>query len=62
MKRIVIYAVAFDPIKILTCWAPQNNRQNLSFVKVELPAKKWPKIVIKWPLMSCIFPVFFLQI
>ena len=29
----MIYVVAFDPIKILTCWAPQNDRQNLSFVK-----------------------------
>jgi hypothetical protein len=29
----VIYAVAFDPIKISTCWALQNDRQNLSFVK-----------------------------
>ena len=33
MKRIVIYTVAFDPIKILTCWALQNDCQNLSFVK-----------------------------
>ena len=32
-KKIVIYVVAFDPIKILTCWALQNDRQNLSFVK-----------------------------
>ena len=23
-------------------------------------AKKWPKMVIKWPFMSCKFPVFFL--
>ena len=29
----MIYAMAFDPIKILTCWALQNDRQNLSFVK-----------------------------
>ena len=29
----VIYVVAFDPIKILTCWVLQNDRQNLSFVK-----------------------------
>ena len=34
MERIVIYAVAFDPIKILTCWALKNDRQNLSFVIV----------------------------
>ena len=32
---VVIYGLAFDPIKILRCWAPQNDndRQNLSFVK-----------------------------
>ena len=29
----MIYIIAFDPIKILTCWALQNDRQNLSFVK-----------------------------
>jgi hypothetical protein len=29
----VIYVVAFDPIKIMTCWALQNDCQNLSFVK-----------------------------
>ena len=25
--------MAFDPIMILACWALQNDRQNLSFVK-----------------------------
>ena len=25
--------MAFDSIKILACWALQNDRQNLSFVK-----------------------------
>ena len=29
----MIYVIAFDPIKILTCWALQNDHQNLSFVK-----------------------------
>ena len=29
----MIYFIAFVPIKILTCWATQNDRQNLSFVK-----------------------------
>ena len=33
MIRIVIYVVAFDPNKILPCWALQNDRQNLRFVK-----------------------------
>ena len=31
--QIVIYGIDFDPIKIQTCLAPQNDRQNLSFVK-----------------------------
>ena len=34
MKKNVIYVVVFDPIKILIDWAHQNDRQNLSFVKV----------------------------
>ena len=33
MKKIVIYVIAFDPIKIYTDWAHQNDGQNLSFVK-----------------------------
>ena len=32
-KAFVIYVVAFDPNKILTCWAHQNDSQNLIFVK-----------------------------
>ena len=32
-KQIVIYVVAFDPIKIQTCLNPQNDCQNPSFVK-----------------------------
>ena len=32
-KPFVIYVVAFDPIGIQTHLAPQNDRQNLSFVK-----------------------------
>ena len=32
-KKIVIYDVAFDPMKIQTCLAPQNDFQNLIFVK-----------------------------
>ena len=51
------------PIKILTHSAPQNDSLNLSFVKdVNVVAKKWQKMVIKWPFMSRKFPVFFLQI
>ena len=29
----MIYDVALDPIKILTCWTLQSDSQNLSFVK-----------------------------
>ena len=29
----MIYVIALDTIQILTCWAIQNDRQNLSFVK-----------------------------
>ena len=32
-NQIVIYVIALDPINIQTCLAPQNDRQNLSFVK-----------------------------
>ena len=33
--------IAFDPIKIQTCLAPQNDRQHLSFVKyIYVDAKK----------------------
>ena len=32
-NQIVIYVIAFDPINIQTCLAPQNDHQNLSFVK-----------------------------
>ena len=33
MKPFVFFVITFDPIKILTCSAPQNDRQNLCFVK-----------------------------
>ena len=33
MKKIVIYDVVFNQIKILVGWAHQNVCQNLSFVK-----------------------------
>ena len=32
---------------------------NLSFVKY-VNAKKWSKMALKWPFMSCKFPGFFL--
>ena len=33
-KTNVFYVIAFDPIKIQTCSAPQNGCENLSLVKV----------------------------
>ena len=45
----MIYVIAFDPIKILTCWALQNDCQNLSFVKAtNVVGKKCPEILVKW--------------
>ena len=32
-NKIVIHVIAFDPIKIYTDWAHQNDCQSLSFVK-----------------------------
>ena len=32
-EKFVFYAVAFDPIKIQTCLAPQNDCQHLIFLK-----------------------------
>ena len=33
LNFFVIHVVAFDSIKIQTCWAPENDLWNLSFVK-----------------------------
>jgi hypothetical protein len=49
----VIYVIAFDPIKILTCWALQNDSQNLSFVKaINAISKEMARNLIKWPTPS----------
>ena len=46
----MIYVVAFDPIKIKTCDASQNDHQHLSFVKdCNVASKKRPEIVVTWP-------------
>ena len=49
-KEIEIFAycvITFEPIISKTCQAPQNDRQNLSFVKDEHTyGKKWPKKVV----------------
>ena len=42
--------ITFEPIKIQTCLAPQNDRQNLSFVKdIHVVAKQLPEVVLKRP-------------
>ena len=56
------YVVAFDPIKIYTHLAPQNDRLNLSFMKdIYGVAKKWPEMFKKWPFLKLEFQFFFLQ-
>ena len=51
MKPFVFFIITFDPIKILTCQAFQNDCQNLIFMKAinVVAKKKWPKILVKWP-------------
>ena len=40
------FVVAFDPIKISTHYAPQNDRWNLSFVKDKrVVGQTWPDLV-----------------
>ena len=43
MTKIVFYVVAFDPIKMLTLKAPQNDCLNPSFVKdsCQKNGQKW---------------------
>ena len=49
----MIHVVAFDPIKILTCRALQNDCQNLGFVKaINVVDKKWPELLVKCPTSS----------
>ena len=46
----VIHVVAFDPIKIQTSLAPQNDRLNLSFVKdIYVTCEKMTGMVVKLP-------------
>ena len=50
----MLYVVAFDPTKILTCWVLQNDRQNFTFVKAtDVVGKKMPtNTIVKWPTPS----------
>jgi hypothetical protein len=43
-----IYVITFEPIKIQTHSAPQNNRLNFSFLKDihVVGKKKWPEVVV----------------
>ncbi len=43
----MIHVIDFDQIGILTCLAPQNDHQNLHFVKdIYVVGKKWPETVV----------------
>ena len=42
--------IACDLVKILKCWASQNDSQILSFVKaINEVGKKWPETGLKCP-------------
>ena len=44
----MIYVIGFDPIKIYTDWAHQNDRQNLIFVKaINVVVKKMARNGLK---------------
>ena len=53
----MFYTVAFDPIEIWTCLAPQNDHQHLSFVKyIYVVGKKRTRIGPKIAeLKGCLF-------
>ena len=50
-KEMEIFAfcvITFQPIIIKTCKAPQNDHQNLSFVKDKhTHGKKWPEKIVQ---------------
>jgi hypothetical protein len=52
-NKIVIFVVGFDPIRIYTCLAPQNDRLNLSFVN-DIHVDAMPKNDHKWSKMAII--------
>ena len=50
MKILAFFVITFEPTKIMTCLAPQNDRLNLSLVKyIQVIAQKRPEVVPKWP-------------
>ena len=54
-KEMEIFAfcvITFKPIISKTCYAPQNDHQNLSLVKDEHTyGKKWLEKVVQWSFM-----------
>ena len=57
----MINVVAFDTIKILTCWFLQNDCQNLTFVKAtNVVAKKMAKNGRKMAIYELYISSFFL--
>ena len=56
---IAFCVITFEPIKIYTCQAPQNERFNLSFVtNTHIVDKKLPEMFVKWPfILSNSFPI-----
>ena len=48
MEIIAFCVITFEPIKIKTCSAPQNDRLNLSFVKyIHVDGEIWLEMVVK---------------
>ena len=61
-KQIVIYVIAFDPIKIQTCLAPHSDCQHLIPAKdTYVDAKKWPQKVLNGHFSNLNFQIFFFQ-
>jgi hypothetical protein len=49
-RPICVLCHNFEPIEVQTSSAPQNDRLNLSFVKViYVHAETWLEMVNKWP-------------
>ena len=55
MEILAFCVMRFEPIKIQTRLAPQNDRLNLSFVKDEntVGEKKWPEMILNGHYLSC---------
>ena len=52
----VFFVITFVPIKVLTCWAPQNDRLNLSFVKDKhVAGKKMSRYSLKMTINQLLY-------